>query len=1093
MKALEGKVAVITGGSRGLGFGIAQAFLQEGAAVAIASRSPLNLEPAVKSLQAVSDQVIGLPYDVKAREQVEALARQTEEKFGKIDIWVNNAGTSCPTGPTIHVPPELFIELVHTNILGVYHGSQAAMRRFLPQGSGKLINIIGKGARKPVPLHNAYASSRAWVRQFTLTLAKEYRTTGVGAYLLHPGVVATDMLENVYFIEGYEHLLKVLRVVVRLLGQPPSIPAQKAVWLASSATDGRTGLEVSSMGPSVMLRGLGREIGRKLSGRQPPPFNPTVTLVPPAIDVVMPEQTSKLPGADTKSGRRKAQSKSGGYIVHLSERHLPQSIGNKAINLRRLSDKRFPVPDTYICCWEAQEACRQNAPAVLEGLAKELERIIDPARSYAIRSSADVEDGLERSFAGQFKTFLNVRGAESILGSIQEIWNSVQSSAVQTYLQTADQPAPPLRMAVLIQEMITPVFSGVAFSKNPITSLDEIVIEAVQGSGELLVQDGVTPLRWVNKWGNWIVQPENSAIPLEVIQQVAAQTASISKSTRRDVDLEWVYDGRDVYWVQLRDITALKQADIYSNKISKEMTPGMVKPLDWSVILPMPTAVWMNFISQVIGKNDIEPASLAKAFHYRAYHNLSVFGKIFETLGMPRESLEIMMGVAPPGIGKPPFKPGLKLIRRIPRIAGFLYDKWRFAARAEEEYPQLEAEARQYSLHPSESLCEQELLALIDRMADLNLRTTYNTVLSILLMQAYNGMLNSLLKKQGVDPQRFDLTESLDELKRYDPSSGLAVLHDLYEQLDDSLKGQILDSDYPSFLALDGIEEFRNKVQAFLLQFGHMSDRTGVFDTVPWRETPEIILHLAASYQRPAESTLSKVRFQDLKLNGMRGRLLTLFYRRARQFRLFREQYSSFYTYSLMLFRVYYLALADRFVKRGLLDEREDIYYLYDQEVRLCVAGQTSGQDFKGLVSQRKQEMGLAKDAVLPTIIYGETPPPLNTQSAQKLAGTPTSRGYYTGKAKVIRGLADFRKLDQGDVLVIPHSDIGWVPLFAKAGAVIAESGGMLSHSSIIAREYGIPAVVSVSGALTLQDDTLLSIDGYKGEIFIHQPGLEAV
>ncbi len=140
----------------------------------------------------------------------------------------------------------------------------------------------------------------------------------------------------------------------------------------------------------------------------------------------------------------------------------------------------------------------------------------------------------------------------------------------------------------------------------------------------------------------------------------------------------------------------------------------------------------------------------------------------------------------------------------------------------------------------------------------------------------------------------------------------------------------------------------------------------------------------------------------------------------------------------------------------------------------------------KDLVIQRKHEMERCKDAILPQVIYGNEPPPVIVQSSKKLTGTPTSRGYYTGKIRVVRGIGDFKKLVPGDVLVIPHSDVGWLPLFARAGAVIAESGGMLSHSSIVAREYGIPAVVSVSGALQLCDDMLVSIDGYKGEVHIH-------
>ena len=85
-----------------------------------------------------------------------------------------------------------------------------------------------------------------------------------------------------------------------------------------------------------------------------------------------------------------------------------------------------------------------------------------------------------------------------------------------------------------------------------------------------------------------------------------------------------------------------------------------------------------------------------------------------------------------------------------------------------------------------------------------------------------------------------------------------------------------------------------------------------------------------------------------------------------------------------------------------------------------------------------------------------------------------------------MRGIKDFKKVKRGDVLVIPYSDVGWTPLFARAGAVVAESGGLLSHSSIVAREYNIPAVVSVAGATQMQDKTLVTVNGHNGEILIH-------
>lgn len=121
----------------------------------------------------------------------------------------------------------------------------------------------------------------------------------------------------------------------------------------------------------------------------------------------------------------------------------------------------------------------------------------------------------------------------------------------------------------------------------------------------------------------------------------------------------------------------------------------------------------------------------------------------------------------------------------------------------------------------------------------------------------------------------------------------------------------------------------------------------------------------------------------------------------------------------------------------------------------------------------------------LPETIYGNTPPPLTRirEGSHQRSGIPTSPGYYQGPLKVVLSTSEFDTVEQGDVIVIPFSDVAWTPLFAKAGAVIAEAGGMLSHSSIVAREYGIPCVVSVRGATKLPGNCQVYVDGYQGLI----------
>lgn len=244
MGMLSGKVAVITGASRGLGLAIAKAYAREGAAVVLASRTQQSVDEAVAQLQAAGARAGGLACDVGDLAQVEALADYALKRFGGLDIWVNNAALSAPYGPTALIPPATYEAAVRTNILGTYHGSRVALRHFVAAGRGKLINLLGKGSDGPTPLQNAYAPSKAWVASFTRALVKEYAGTGVGIFALQPGLMLTDLVMRPEVLAGYEQKMGPLATVLRLLGNPPEVPAEKALWLASPATDGKTGVEV---------------------------------------------------------------------------------------------------------------------------------------------------------------------------------------------------------------------------------------------------------------------------------------------------------------------------------------------------------------------------------------------------------------------------------------------------------------------------------------------------------------------------------------------------------------------------------------------------------------------------------------------------------------------------------------------------------------------------------------------------------------------------------------------------------------------------------------------------------------------------------
>jgi pyruvate,water dikinase len=775
------------------------------------------------------------------------------------------------------------------------------------------------------------------------------------------------------------------------------------------------------------------------------------------------------------------------YILNLREVRHPRKIGSKGKFLKFLIEKHFRTPMTYVCTWDAYLRYLKNDASLLSIIGDELSRVIDGNKHYAVRSSANIEDGSEYSFAGQFKSVLHVQGIGGIVEAMEAVWSSALSPQGQIYLERSGVHPRDVKMAVIIQEMVPPVFSGVSFSKNPITGMDEIVVEAVEGSGDSLAQNGVTPGRWINKWGQWITVLPKKDIPLDVIQEVVAQTRVIAKLHGGNIDLEWVYDGQEVNWVQLRPITSLKNIPLYANHIAREVFPGMIKPLVWSINVPVVNGAWKKFLTQLIGRNNINASSLARSFYYRAYFNMGTIGDIFETVGLPRETIELLMGINHEGLEKPSFKPTRKSFLYLPGMLRFGFSKMGFGRKYDRFLSEAERRLGAFAPDHFGQLSEDDLLAEVERLNAVTSDLAYSNIAVQLMMGMYTILLNRQLKSIGFDFESIDLTRGMDELEQFSPAPSLEKLNRLYRSLDEGLQEKILQLSCEEFQGLEGIRELQENMEHFLKQFGHLSDGGNDFSNVPWRESPEVILQMVVNYERAGRPSRHAFHWGDVKVSRPRQWFIDTICRMVCRFRLYREKISFLSQWGYDLYRSCFLSLGRIFVRRGFLRSPEDIFYLSFDEVKGVSQKKELVDTYAGAIESRKREMEEYRDITLPSVIYGDQQPPLTVQTFTKLKGIPTSRGQYRGHVKVIKGIKDFHRVDEGDVLVIPYSDVGWTPLFIKAGAVIAESGGLLSHSSIIAREYNIPAVVSVPGACQLKDNDLVTVDGYHGEVVIHE------
>jgi phosphohistidine swiveling domain-containing protein len=772
----------------------------------------------------------------------------------------------------------------------------------------------------------------------------------------------------------------------------------------------------------------------------------------------------------------------GKYLLPIKGAREGDYLGSKGLNLLKLQRYGFDIPKTFVVTTGAYNDQLDSREEVLSFLRDDLERFIDLDKAYAVRSSANVEDRPGRSFAGQFETKLDVSGTNDLLEAIGDVWDSSISSTVADYSRTMDSDEL-VEMAVLVQEYIRPAYSGVSFSRNPVTGLNESVIEAVEGSGENLVQRGKTPFRWVNRAGHFVIEPEESPIDISVLESISQGTREMEAKQGYPIDAEWVFDGRDLHWVQMREITAFRSVNIYSNRISKEFLPGIIKPLVWSVNIPLINGAWVRLFTELIGPNDIDPLTLAKSFYYRAYFNMGAIGKIFQLMGFPRDSIEMLMGFE--DTGRPVFKPNARTIRLMPRWITVGLDKMTFSSRIDVMFPFLQDSFKRIVSKDPKSMTEKELMVTIEELHEVNKEMAYLNVVTPLLANLYAQMLKRQLKKREVSFEELDLTTGIKDIHLYDPAIRLSSMGAIYHDLSPELRQAIEEEGYSVLEKNESCHLLNEEISSFLNDFGHFSESGNDFSYVPWRENPELVLKMVIQYSE-AEEKMERRRSLKELMKKRPSTMLRWTYGRAKQFMFQRDRVSSLFTYGYGLFRPLFMELGARLIKRGILAEPFDIFYLTWEEVMEVVGSRGSLKDPQSLVDNRRSEIESLGSIELPGIIFGDDPPPIIEREVGKLKGTPTSGGYYEGPVRVIGSINEFSKARNGDVLVIPFSDVAWTPLFSKAGAIVAESGGFLSHSSIIAREYGIPAVVSVLGAMELEDETQVTVDGYNGLVSIH-------
>jgi pyruvate,water dikinase len=296
---------------------------------------------------------------------------------------------------------------------------------------------------------------------------------------------------------------------------------------------------------------------------------------------------------------------------------------------------------------------------------------------------------------------------------------------------------------------------------------------------------------------------------------------------------------------------------------------------------------------------------------------------------------------------------------------------------------------------------------------------------------------------------------------------------------------------------------FRVELERFLAEFGHRGIYELELANPRWNEDPSYLLEQVRSLLAAGRTERPQAAARDTRAAAeaevrRRTRLLRPLVRRlaekAREGFALREAGKSAMVALWEPLRGLGLEASRRMVNLGVLDAVDDLFYFSWMDVELLCRWEWIGPGAKSLVADRKAQATAWERQTPPDVIFGEAggragnrpelPPASPRQGGTVLTGLAVAAGRATGPARIIRHPLDGGRLRPGDVLVAPSTDPAWTPLFLRAAAVVMEVGGYLSHGAIVAREYGLPAVVNIAGLLdAIREGQLLTVDGHTGEV----------
>jgi pyruvate,water dikinase len=727
----------------------------------------------------------------------------------------------------------------------------------------------------------------------------------------------------------------------------------------------------------------------------------------------------------------------------------------------------------------------------------------------AVRSSATAEDLPEAAFAGQQDTFLNVVGEEALLDAVRRCWASLWSDRAIAYRERQEVDQSGVKLAVVVQQMVMAESAGVMFTANPVTGArDEIVIDASLGLGEAVVAGLVTPDHYVLRKGSrgWQVAQRSMGRREVAVQPVASggtehvtltaeanprpalsdsalfRLADLGRDIERHFgspqDVEWAWAGGKPFIVQARPITALPGEPPRSNRIEQvvarmftEMVPVRPYPLDMTTWVPSLSEAATRPVFGLLG---IQPPSVPSMFAEED-------GVAVRFAGLPSIHATPAVLLAP-----------LRLVRTALRYGPANWHDDPIRVKALSRVRALEArDPRRLTVKGLLATVRAGLSLLLPLAGMPRQRYLPRVALAALLVRLFTVVTGrkdrfGALLFSGVANKTTEANSALEDLAakvRSDPTlAGIFAGHE---------SGELR----PVLEREEAGRAFLRDLDVFLDRYGHRETLLIGPSQPTWKDAPEAVLGilkgLAAAPPSKSGPPPWKAARDDvlahplMNIRPVREAFLSAL-DTARYFLQIREDSHFDAMLVLGILRGAMLELGGRLTRAGVLGAPEEVFHLkIDELERLAEQWPPPpalAWEMRDLAVRRKEKRAALESTPLvdPRIARGPEP-----AGGALLDGTPGSPGVAEGPVRIVRGDGEFGKLRPGDVLVAPYTNPAWTPLFQRAAAVVVDSGGAASHAAIVAREYGIPAVMgTVDGTTTLEDGQRVRVDGSRGKVF---------